>query len=206
MCDYRRGMDWILELLTILYTTRNYTLQFTDTHRLVYSVYYSLHKPFSGNGFYRGRFFNFPHSGPLVTAASAELVSTANSQLTGPQAGGHYTSLLVFSSQADFQLGMDNWTLSLTNQQLHSAELPTTDYSGIRLTLLKIFRHEIHRKRRYYEYYYSPTVSRPLFRNGCLLSAYCISKAVLVRFDISAQQRIYIPQYNRSMKIYYYKM
>jgi hypothetical protein len=33
--DNRRDTD--------LFTTRNYTLQFTDTHRLVSSVYYSLH-------------------------------------------------------------------------------------------------------------------------------------------------------------------
>jgi hypothetical protein len=53
--------------------TRNYTLQITDTHRLVSSVYYSLHSPFPGNGFYRGRFFSYTRLGPPVTAARAEL-------------------------------------------------------------------------------------------------------------------------------------
>jgi hypothetical protein len=44
MRDYRRGLDWLLDLLPI-YTlkTCDYTLQITGTHRLVSSVYYSLH-------------------------------------------------------------------------------------------------------------------------------------------------------------------
>jgi hypothetical protein len=44
MCDYRRGLDWWIDLMTT-YTlmTRDYTLQITDVHRLVSSVYYSLH-------------------------------------------------------------------------------------------------------------------------------------------------------------------
>jgi hypothetical protein len=46
-----------------------YTLlgTFTDIHRLVFSVY-------PGNGFYRGRFFGFPLSDPLVTAAHPEFL------------------------------------------------------------------------------------------------------------------------------------
>jgi hypothetical protein len=44
MSDYRRGLDWWLDLLTTYaLTTRDYTLQITDTHRLASSVYYSLH-------------------------------------------------------------------------------------------------------------------------------------------------------------------
>jgi hypothetical protein len=39
MCDDRRGLDWWMDLLTTYtLTTRNYTLQITDTHRLVFSV------------------------------------------------------------------------------------------------------------------------------------------------------------------------
>jgi hypothetical protein len=39
MSDYRRGLDWCLDLLTTYtLTTRDYTLQITDTHRLVFSV------------------------------------------------------------------------------------------------------------------------------------------------------------------------
>jgi hypothetical protein len=44
MGDYRRGVDWWLDLLTIYsLMTSDYTLQITDTQRLVSSVYYSLH-------------------------------------------------------------------------------------------------------------------------------------------------------------------
>jgi hypothetical protein len=43
-CDSSRGLDWWLDLLTAYaLTTRDYTLQITDTHILVSSVYYSLH-------------------------------------------------------------------------------------------------------------------------------------------------------------------
>jgi hypothetical protein len=40
MGDYRWGLDWWLDLLTI-YTlaTRDYTLQVTDSHRLLPPVY-----------------------------------------------------------------------------------------------------------------------------------------------------------------------
>jgi hypothetical protein len=39
------------------------------------------------------------------------------------------------------------------------------------------------------------SVYRPLLRNGCL-SAYCIATTVLVvHFEVSAQQRVYTPQY-----------
>jgi hypothetical protein len=51
MSDYRRGLDsWLDLLITYTITTHDYNLQITDTH-LVSSVYYSLHKPFPGNGF-----------------------------------------------------------------------------------------------------------------------------------------------------------
>jgi hypothetical protein len=42
--DYRRGLDCWLDLLTSYTpTTRDYTLQFTVTHILVFSVCYTLH-------------------------------------------------------------------------------------------------------------------------------------------------------------------
>jgi hypothetical protein len=69
---------WIDEYV-IQNTTRTYTLQITDTHRLVSSVCYTLYYSFLGNGFYQGKFFSFPCSGPLVTAEHAELLLTANS-------------------------------------------------------------------------------------------------------------------------------
>jgi hypothetical protein len=44
MSDYRRGLDWWLDLLTTYtLTARNNTLQITDTHRVLSSVYYNLH-------------------------------------------------------------------------------------------------------------------------------------------------------------------
>jgi hypothetical protein len=93
-----------------VHITQNYTLPITDTHRLVSSVHYSIHKPFPGNGFYRGRFFSFPYSRHLVTAAHAELLSTENLTNWVPSWRPFHTILLVFSSQADFQLN------SLTHQ------------------------------------------------------------------------------------------
>jgi hypothetical protein len=44
MSDYRRGLDWRLDLLnTYTLMTHDYNLQITDTHILVSLVYYSLH-------------------------------------------------------------------------------------------------------------------------------------------------------------------
>jgi hypothetical protein len=44
VCETTDGVwigEWIY--LPLIYTTRNYILEITDTHRLVSSVYYSLH-------------------------------------------------------------------------------------------------------------------------------------------------------------------
>jgi hypothetical protein len=50
VCDYRRGMDWILDLF--INCIHHSELHFTDHwQRLVYPVYYSLHSPIPGNGF-----------------------------------------------------------------------------------------------------------------------------------------------------------
>jgi hypothetical protein len=44
VCDYRWGLDWWLNLLTTYtLTIRDYTLQITDTHRLVAAIYHGLH-------------------------------------------------------------------------------------------------------------------------------------------------------------------
>jgi hypothetical protein len=49
--DYRRGLDWWVDsLTTCTLTTPDYTLQTTESHRLVSSVYCSFHEPFPGNG------------------------------------------------------------------------------------------------------------------------------------------------------------
>jgi hypothetical protein len=90
---HRRGIDWMNWVYwPLVYTTRDYTLQLTDTHTLVSSVYYSLHYLFPGNRFNtQWRFFSFrghavarwltlhtwPH-GAIFSASLAEL----NSQLT----------------------------------------------------------------------------------------------------------------------------
>jgi hypothetical protein len=117
----------------------------------VSSVYYSLSQPFPGNGFYQRRFFSFPHSGPLVTAAHAELSSTDNSTNWVPGWQPFHTNLLVFSSQADFELTTDNWTVSPTSyfMSLHSTELPTTLTNNwiirVRVTLqMAIYRQSVH--------------------------------------------------------------
>jgi hypothetical protein len=97
----------------------SFTLQLTGTYRLVYSVYYSLHQPFPGNGFNRGRFFSFPRSGPLIRATRAELLSTNSSTNWVPDWRPFHTNLLVVSlHRLTF-----NWTVSLTNQVLHVTEL-----------------------------------------------------------------------------------
>jgi hypothetical protein len=134
--DYRRGMIWWMDLLTIcIYHWELHFTEFTDKQRLVSSVYYNLQQSFPGNGFYRGTFFSFPHSGPPITAACAELLSTDNSTNWVSIWRPFHTNLLVFSSQADFQLNWQLNTLSLTNQLLHVTSLSwTADSSSLQLT------------------------------------------------------------------------
>jgi hypothetical protein len=142
------------------------------------------------------------HSGSCRILVTFQLTT----QLTGSQAGGHFTT--SYSS-----LHRLTTELSLTSQLLHVTSLNRTadnsDYftSGTRLTLLITFRHELHRKHRFH--CYSPAIPRPLlayplprklfteqlpsdspgifdvFTGRCLetgvyLSAYCIATAVLV--------------------------
>jgi hypothetical protein len=79
-------MGWISDLLTPLYaplgTTSNYsaianlhTLQITTAPDKPFSSLMSRQQQFRGNGFEQWRFFSFPRSGTLVTAAGAELLS-----------------------------------------------------------------------------------------------------------------------------------
>jgi hypothetical protein len=145
-CDYRWGMDWIY--WPLLYTTRNYSWQITDTHRLVPLVCYSLHNLFPGNGFCGGRFFSFPCSGPLVIAACAEICKLT-AQLTGSQAGDHFTP-------TGFQLTTE-LCHSATNYSTshHSTELLTTD-SLLHTVLLITAQYGPHRKHSFH--CYSPTV------------------------------------------------
>jgi hypothetical protein len=138
--------DWLY--WPLVYTTRNYTLQITDAHRLVSSTYYSLHYP-------------------LVTAACPEFLSTDNSTnwVPGWRPFHQPPSLLVTG-----WLSTDNWQLnSLTHQpatsyhfsQLNSWQLyPITDYGRTRLTLLKTFQHKPYKKHHFH--CYSPTIPWPL--------------------------------------------
>jgi hypothetical protein len=44
MSDYRRGLGcWMDLLTTYTFATLDYTLQITDTYKLMSSIYYSLH-------------------------------------------------------------------------------------------------------------------------------------------------------------------
>jgi hypothetical protein len=62
----------------------------------------------------------------LVAAVCTELLSTVDSTNWVPGWRSFHTNLLVFSSQANFQLTTDSWTLSLTNQLLHIISLNWT--------------------------------------------------------------------------------
>jgi hypothetical protein len=137
-CDYRWGMEWWMDLLTTcIHHSKPHFI--SHWHGLVSSVYYSLHKSFPGNGFYRGRFFSFPHSCPLATAARAELMSTDNSTNWFPGWRPFHTNILAFSSQTDLHL---NWTATeLYNQTsyftpLHSTELLTNPIAARLVSLL----------------------------------------------------------------------
>jgi hypothetical protein len=99
--DRVRTGEWIY--WPLVYTTRNYNLQFTDTHILVSSVNITVFTSRFPATASRRR-FSFQRSGPLVTAARTELLSNDNS--TNRVLGWRpiHTNLLVFSLQADFHL------------------------------------------------------------------------------------------------------
>jgi hypothetical protein len=98
----------------------------------------------------------------LSQATCAEFLSAGNSTNWVPSWWPFHTNLLVFSSQADFQL-----LNSLTNRLLHVTSLNWTAgncHSGP------------HRKYRFH--CYCPTIPRPLHKDRCLF-AYCIATAVV---------------------------
>jgi hypothetical protein len=120
---------WIGEWIywPLVYTTRNYTLQVTDTHRLVFSQSVTVSTSrFLATDLTQWRFFSFLHSGPLVTATRVEHLSTDNSTNRVPGWRPFHISLLDFSSHADFHLTIDNWSLSLNTQLLHVIPLNWT--------------------------------------------------------------------------------
>jgi hypothetical protein len=77
--------EWIY--WPLIHTTLNYILQITNTHThththtSVLNLWWSA-LAVSWKGFYRGRIFSFPRSGPLVAGTRAELLSTVNSTIT----------------------------------------------------------------------------------------------------------------------------
>jgi hypothetical protein len=104
------GYGWVnCNYWTLVCITWNYTLQITDTHRLVSSAYYRLHQAFPGNGFYRGRFFSLLHLGPRFTAAHSEFLLTDNWTDWVLGWKPFHINLLLVSTHSDFQL---NWQLS----------------------------------------------------------------------------------------------
>jgi hypothetical protein len=100
------------------------------------------------------RFFTFPRSGPLVTAVREDVLSTDNSTSWVSVWPPFHTNLLVFSSQADFQLTTEH-SHSPTSYftSLHSTELPDN-------TNCTTWKHHSH--------CYTTTIPRPLHRNSCL--------------------------------------
>jgi hypothetical protein len=140
VCEYRRGMNWWMDLLTIC--IHHSELHFTVHWHTQTSVLSLVQSPLavSGQRLYRARFFIFPRSGFLVTATHAELLSTDNSTNWVPGKRPFHTNLLVFSSHVHFQL--NGTPAELTHQpatslhftslhftSLHWTELPTTDFS-----------------------------------------------------------------------------
>jgi hypothetical protein len=111
---YRVLTGWIDLLTTCIHQSE---LHFTDhwhTQTSVLSLVQS-QLAVTGNGFYRGRFFSFPRSGPFFTAARGELLTTDISIKWVLGWRPFHTNLLFFSSQADSQLTTDNLTLTQTS-------------------------------------------------------------------------------------------
>jgi hypothetical protein len=176
-------------------------------HRLVPSVYYSLHQLFSGNRFNTVEIHQFPMLRPSSQRPARNCLSTDSSTNWVPGWQPFHTNLLIFSSQADFQLNCQ-LTLSFTNQLLNVTSL---NWTAARLISL------------IYNLRVDPTenttsnnpsivvmggclavnwisfprecIYQPLLRSGCCLSAYCKRMAVLIHLEVSAQRQVCTPQY-----------
>jgi hypothetical protein len=139
------GYGLVNKFIDYLYTPLGTALlQITDTHRLLTTVYYSLHSPFPVNGFYRGRFYSLPQSGPLVTVVNAELLSndTSINWVSGWRPFHTKSPGLLFIGW----ISIENWTLSLNNQLLHVTWLNwllTTDCSGVWVRVLHYDRRSV---------------------------------------------------------------
>jgi hypothetical protein len=116
---------WIGEWIywQLIHTTQNYTVEITDTHRLVSSVYSSLQQPFPDNGF-TSCDSSASRTYVLLSQSPVQNSCQLTTQLTRSQAGGnsHQPPSFLFTG---WPL-TENWTLSLTNQLLHFTSLHST--------------------------------------------------------------------------------
>jgi hypothetical protein len=132
VCDYRRGMDWILDL-THLYTplgTANncsaianlHTLQIITASIEPFSGLMCLQQLFPSNGFQQCRFFGFPCSRRYCPSNIPQLnsLTTANS-IIGPP--------LKSSAELTHQLTTSFHFTSLHSTELHSVGLGSSLYS-----------------------------------------------------------------------------
>jgi hypothetical protein len=113
MCDNRQGMDWISYLLITF--IHHWELHFTvhwHTQTSVLSITVSTNR-FLAMASTEGDSSASCAQVLFVTAAHAQLLSTDNSANWVPCWQPFHTTLLVFSSQPDFQLN----SLTLTNQE-----------------------------------------------------------------------------------------
>jgi hypothetical protein len=116
--NYRRGMDWIMDLLTI--SVYHSELYFTDNWLAQASVLSLLQSKLANSRqwHFQWRIFSYPHTGPLVTATPAEIF-----QLVTGLIGSR---LVAISQQLPSLLftgwfSTDNWQLDpLTHQTITS--------------------------------------------------------------------------------------
>jgi hypothetical protein len=128
--DYRRDFDWWMDSLTTY--TRHSELHFTDHWHTQTSVLSLLQHPLtiSWQRPLKREILQLPDTGPLVTAAHAEFLSTDYSSNWVPGWQPFHTNLLVFFSRADFQLN------SLNNQPATSLHLTQLNYWQLIVTWL----------------------------------------------------------------------
>jgi hypothetical protein len=98
ICDYRRVMDWWVDLLTTYTCTRYSELQIITTLSLIYTIYKSpqhplslftagcLHQLLPGNGFEEWKLFSFTCSCSIFTTSRAEFSSQLTTYCIAPVA------------------------------------------------------------------------------------------------------------------------
>jgi hypothetical protein len=126
--------EWIYSQLT--YNTRNYTLQTTDTHRLVCSLYYTPTSRFLATVSTEGDFSVSRTQVFLSEPPVQNSLSTDNSTNRVPGWLPFHTNLLVFSSQTDFQLPTNNWIPSPTTYTSRSVNWAADYWLQLNLILI----------------------------------------------------------------------